>query len=102
MALSIRLFYGLLPIVFIIGIATNCTAVLNTIDRFAAPALAPIALSITILVGVLTLGGRFGIWVMVWSTVAGSLVHALILAWMMQAQGLPVFTSLVRHDAGHA
>src|ERR1017187_1047466 len=30
LSLSIRLFYGLLPIVVLTGIATNCTAVLNT------------------------------------------------------------------------
>ena len=33
--LAVRLFYALLPVVLITGIATNCTAVLNTLDRFA-------------------------------------------------------------------
>src|SRR5208283_5460165 len=41
LALAVRLFYALLPIVLLTGIATNCTAVLNTLDRFALPALAP-------------------------------------------------------------
>ena len=40
LALSIRLFYVLLPVVVVTGIATNCTAVLNTAGRFAWPALA--------------------------------------------------------------
>src|SRR5271169_4676630 len=47
--LSIRLFYVLLPVVLITGIATNCTAVLNTFDRFAWPALAPIVISAVII-----------------------------------------------------
>jgi len=38
--LSVRIFYALLPVVLLTGIATNCTAVLNTFERFAWPALA--------------------------------------------------------------
>ncbi len=85
--LAVRLFYALLPMVVISGIATNCTAVLNTLDRFALPALTPAVISISILVGALLLGGRFGIWAMVYATLAGSLLHAIIVAWMMQARG---------------
>ena len=85
--LSIRLFYALLPVVLITGIATNCTAVLNTFDRFALPALAPIVISAAILVGRSTLGPRLGIWAMVWSTLAGSLLHAVLVAWMMHRHG---------------
>ena len=51
LALSIRLFYALLPVVLITGIATNCTAVLNTFDRFALPALAPVATPVAIIAG---------------------------------------------------
>ena len=71
----------------ITGIATNCTAILNTLDRFALPALAPIAISVSIIVGALVLGSRFGIWAMVYSTLAGSLMHAAVVAWMMDAHG---------------
>jgi putative peptidoglycan lipid II flippase len=87
LTLAVHLFYGLLPIVLIAGIATNCTAVLNTVDRFAVPALAPMVISTAIIFGALFYGGRFGIWAMVWSTLAGSLLHALIVAWMMQRRG---------------
>jgi putative peptidoglycan lipid II flippase len=85
--LSIRLFYGLLPIVLITGIATNCTAVLNTFDRFVLPALAPMAISVAMILGALLLGGRYGIWALVYSTLAGSLVHAAVVVWMMDAHG---------------
>ncbi len=87
LALSIRIFYGLLPIVLLTGIATNCTAILNTLDRFVLPALAPAVISISVLVGALLLGSRFGIWAMVYATLAGSLLHVIIVAWMMQAHG---------------
>ena len=78
--LSERLFYALLPLVLITGIATNCTAVLNTFDRFALPALAPIATPAFVILGALLLSGRVGIWAMVYSTLAGALVHAAMVA----------------------
>jgi putative peptidoglycan lipid II flippase len=87
LALSIRLFYALLPVVLITGIATNCTAVLNTLDRFALPALAPVVISIAIIVGALTLGHRLGIWAVVYAMLAGSAAHALIVAGMMHTRG---------------
>jgi putative peptidoglycan lipid II flippase len=85
--LSIRIFYGLLPVVLITGIATNCTAVLNTFDRFALPALAPMVIPLAILVTALTLGARLGIWALVYATLAGSLLHAIVVAMMMNFRG---------------
>jgi putative peptidoglycan lipid II flippase len=87
MDLSIRIFYRLLPIVLITGIATNCTAVLNTFDRFAWPALAPLVIPLTVVVGALALGGRMGIWALVYATVGGSLLHAGLVAGMMEQSG---------------
>lgn len=85
--LSIRLFYALLPVVLITGIAANSTAVLTTLDRFAMPALAPGVISLSIIAGTLMLNARLGIWAMVYSTLAGALVHAAILAGMMNRHG---------------
>jgi putative peptidoglycan lipid II flippase len=85
--LAIRIFYALLPLVLITGIATNCTAVLNTFERFALPALAPVVISVAVIFGALLLGGRLGIWAMVYSMLCGSLIHAAIVAWMMDAHG---------------
>jgi putative peptidoglycan lipid II flippase len=85
--LSIRLFYGLLPVVLITGVATNCTAVVNTFDRFAWPALAPVVIPLAIIAAALTLGERLSIWALVYATVAGSLLHAAVVAGMMDAHG---------------
>jgi putative peptidoglycan lipid II flippase len=87
MDLAVRLFYGLLPVVLITGVATNCTAVLNTLDRFALPALATVATPLAIILGSLLLGARCGIWAMVYATLAGALVHAAVVVGMMDAQG---------------
>jgi len=87
MDLAVRLFYGLLPVVLITGVATNCTAVLNTLDRFALPALATVATPLAIILGSLLLSERCGIWAMVYATLAGALVHAAVVVGMMDAQG---------------
>jgi putative peptidoglycan lipid II flippase len=85
--LSVRLFYALVPIVVITGIATNCTAVLNTFDRFSLPALAPVAPPLGIMIGALLFSGRMGVWAMVLGSVTGSLVQAALVAWMMHSHG---------------
>lgn len=86
--LSIRLFYLLLPVVLLTGVATLCTGVLNTFDRFVLPALAPMANSIAVGLGALLFGGRLGIWVMVYATLAGALAHAALVGGMLQKHGM--------------
>ncbi|MDR3725758.1 MAG: lipid II flippase MurJ [Terracidiphilus sp.] len=85
--LAVQLFYGLLPVVLITGIATNCTAVLNTCDSFALPALATVATPLAIIIGSLMFSSRCGIWAMVYATLAGALVHAAVVVGMMDARG---------------
>lgn len=84
LALSIRMFEALLPVVLISGIAANCTAVLNTFDRFAIPALAPVVVSLSVIAGAVLFSARLGIWAMVYSTLAGSILHAGWVAGMMR------------------
>ena len=85
--LAIRLFYAMVPMVLITGIATNSTAVLNSRDRFTLPALAPIALPIGVLLGALFLNSRLGIWALVFGNLAGAATHAILMAWRMDSQG---------------
>jgi putative peptidoglycan lipid II flippase len=85
--LTEELFYGLLPVVLIAGIASNCTAVLNTFERFAWPALAPAATPLTIILGAWFLAPRMGIWALVYANVGGALIHAVLVVWMMHTHG---------------
>ena len=85
--LSVRLFYALLPVVLITGIATNCTAVLNTLDRFTLPAIAPAVMPIGIMLCAWLASARLGVWAMVYGTVGGAMVQASVVAWMMGRQG---------------
>jgi len=86
-ALAVRLFYALLPVVLLSGVASNCTAVLNTCERFALPALAPLVMPLSMIAAALLLNGALGIWALVYAAVFGALVHAGLVAWMMEAQG---------------
>jgi putative peptidoglycan lipid II flippase len=79
--------YALLPIVFLSGIASNCTAVLNSADRFVWPALAPAIISITIIAGVTAEAARYGIAALVAATLTGTLLHAACMAGLMQLHG---------------
>jgi putative peptidoglycan lipid II flippase len=46
-----------------------------------------VATPAAIIAGALLLGPRVGIWAMVYATLAGALIHALIVAWMMDSHG---------------
>ncbi len=85
--LSVHLFYALVPLVVITGIATNCTAVLNTFDRFSLPSLAPVTVPVGIMLGAWLLAGHMGPWAMVAGSLAGSLVQAALVGWMMHSFG---------------
>ena len=85
--LSVRLFYALLPVVLITGIAANCTAVLSTLERFALPALAQAVIPATIIASALLLTGRLGIWALVYANLAGALIQAALVAGMMEFHG---------------
>ncbi len=85
--LSVHLFYALLPVVLLTGIATNCTAVLNSVERFAAPALAQLAVPISIVAGAILFHQRYGIWALVYATLFGALVHAAFVSSLMSMRG---------------
>jgi putative peptidoglycan lipid II flippase len=87
--LSVRLFYALLPVVLLTGIAANCNAVLNSVGRFALPAIAQLVMPLSIAAGALLFHARWGIWALVYATVFGAVAHAAIVASMMQASGYP-------------
>ncbi|HEY1897978.1 MAG TPA: lipid II flippase MurJ [Terracidiphilus sp.] len=85
--LSVRLFYLLLPVVLLSGIAATCTAVLNAFERFAMPAFAALVMPVSIVAAGLLLHGALGIWALAWGTLLGALAHAGLTAWMMEARG---------------
>lgn len=85
--LSIRLFDALLPMVLLAGVASNCTAVLNSIERFVIPALAPALVPIGIIIVALLFHRRLGIWALVYATLLATASYAAFMAWLMDRNG---------------
>jgi putative peptidoglycan lipid II flippase len=85
--LAVHLFYGLLPVIFLTGLAANCTAILNTTGKYGLPALAPIAVPLTVLLIAPVFTGRAGIWAMVYATIVGALAQLGWVAAMMTRRG---------------
>jgi putative peptidoglycan lipid II flippase len=85
--LAIHLFYQLLPVVLLTGIASNCTAVLNSVECFALPAFIPVVTSLTIVGCSFLLGPRIGIWAIVYGTLTGALIQAVGLGWLTNRSG---------------
>jgi putative peptidoglycan lipid II flippase len=87
LTLSIHLFDALLPIVLLAGVASNCTAVLNSVERFVIPALAPAIVPLGILVVTLLLHRQFGIWALAYATLLATALYAVCMTWMMSRNG---------------
>jgi putative peptidoglycan lipid II flippase len=98
LTLSIHLFYALLPCVVLGGIASNCTAVLNTLGRFTWPALTPLLVSACIVISTLTLRNQTGIWALAIATVAGTALQAATVAAGMHTSGYAFQFRLHRRD----
>ncbi|KAA6464692.1 hypothetical protein DYQ86_01640 [Acidobacteria bacterium AB60] len=88
--LCVRIFWMLLPTVLITGMATNGAAVLNTLERFVLPALAPAVVSILVITGALLLHRQLGIWAVVGATVLGTAAQQVAIARSMARQGYPL------------
>jgi len=88
--LCVRIFWVLLPTVVLTGIATNCTAVLNTLERFALPAFAPVLVPLSVAAGAYGLYRQLGIWAMVYFSIIGTIVQVAVLAWSMERCGYPL------------
>lgn len=74
LALAIRLFRALLLFALFGALASNGTAILNALECFAAPAIAPILVPLAIILALLALPRSVGIW----SLVIGNLVGAFL------------------------
>ena len=98
LALTLRLFYCLLPIVLLSGLSTIASAVLNAGERFAFASLAPIATPILILVALLTVANTWGIYAFAVGMVAGVTVEALLMGFALTRQGLSIIPQWSRFD----
>lgn len=84
--LTRSLFYIMLPILVISGLGTIWRAVLNSGERFALAAAAPVMTAIVTVVTLLVAGGVWGIYALAVGTVVGGALEAAVLAWSLKRQ----------------
>jgi putative peptidoglycan lipid II flippase len=100
LALTHSLFYLLLPILVINGLAMIWRAVLNAGERFALAAATPSMPAIVTVAVLLVMGGVWGIYALVVGTVAGFVLEAGLLAWGLKRQQISLVPRLhVRNPA---
>ncbi len=87
LALTLRLFYALLPLILLSGIASNCGAVLNACGRFALPALMSLMTPALTLLLLMTGARRWGISVLVVGALLGAAIEALTVALALRGCG---------------
>ena len=79
LALTLHLYYAILPIVVLGGVSANCSSVLNAKGRFAFAALTPIITPIAVTAGVLLLAPALGPWVLACGIVFGAILECSVL-----------------------
>jgi putative peptidoglycan lipid II flippase len=87
LALTIHLFYALLPLILLSGIATNCGAVLNACGRFTLPAIMPLMTPALTLLLLVTHARQWGITVLVAGALAGATIEAITIAFALHHCG---------------
>ena len=87
LALTVRLFYALLPLILLSGIASNCGAVLNACGRFALPALMSMTTPALTLLLLITRARQWGIAVLVAGALAGAAIEAITIAVALRGCG---------------
>ena len=88
LAFTRLLFWTLLPVVTLTGLAINWTAVLNAEGEFAVPAATPIITSLVI-AAVLLFGVRaWGVWGMAVGTLAGACLEAALIGGLLRRRGV--------------
>lgn len=83
-----RLFYLLLPAVIISGVLTNWDSALNASQRFGVAALAPVMLPLTTIAALNLLGARWGIDALAIGTIAGLMLHLVLLGCALAKRGI--------------
>jgi putative peptidoglycan lipid II flippase len=90
MALASSLYYLLLTMLVLSGVATSWGAVLNAGNRFALAAVVPMATSIVTLLLVLSVADQWGIHALALGSIGGALIETVFLGWGLWREGVPL------------
>ncbi len=77
------------PYIFFIGLVAGCMGVLNSLQHFAAPALAPALLNLSMILAMVFFASRFQepVYALAWGVMVGGIAQLLFQAPFMKRQG---------------
>ncbi len=90
LTLTRELFFILLPIVLLKGMATVWSAILNVTDRFLMAAIVPVITPVVTVAALLYLGPKWGIHTLALGAVGGAVLEVAILALYVRQLGIPL------------
>lgn len=85
--LTTRLFYILLPLIMIQGLASMWASILNAGERFAVAAISPVLEPITVVAAISLAGGAWGIYALAFSSTAGFTAQLILLGITLKRNG---------------
>lgn len=88
LAVARSLYYGLLSMLVLSGLATTWGAILNAENRFALVAVVPVATSIVTLLVVIVMAKHWGGYALVIGTVGGALIETGLVGWGLARAGV--------------
>jgi len=100
LAFTRLLFWALLPLITITGLATTWSAVLNAESEFALPAAAPIITSLVVAAVLFFRVGAWGAWGLAIGTLAGACLEAALIGGCLWRRGVSMTPLRGEVDAG--
>jgi putative peptidoglycan lipid II flippase len=88
LAVTQSLYYGLLTTLVLSGVATTWGAILNSENRFALAAAAPVATSIVTIPAVIVMATYWGSYALVIGMVGGALIEVCLVGWGLTRAGI--------------
>jgi len=87
LTLTLSLFYFLIPVVVVEGVAILWAAVLNAGERFALAAVTPLIIPSMTIISILVMGETWGIYSLVAGVVSGCVLEMALVGWGVRRQG---------------
>lgn len=86
--LCTHLFYAMLPVILLSGVAANCSAILNASKCFWLPAISPILTPLLTFVLLLTRARAWGVWSLVGGVLLGGFSECVLLRVALKYKGI--------------
>ena len=94
LALTRQLYYLLLPVLVLSGFSTIWSAILNSGQTFALPALIPVITPVVTIAAILAVGKALGIYAVAGAALGGAVLEMGLLGWKLKQRGYRLWPRL--------